>query len=150
LYSRLREPEEDVAVKEPDKEDEGLLVVETPKTPKTGLPLEDGTMPKTPAGLRDEEEDEDEDEFLEVVEACELGRKLGGLLEDVYLPLEEWYLKVSIEKVSRLVPCQIRSSSDLNIRLRPTTWMSPISPATRYYPLLSTTPFICSRRSFLA
>ncbi|CAO1620244.1 unnamed protein product [Parajaminaea phylloscopi] len=38
----------------------------------------------------------------EIVQSSALGRKLNNLLEDVYCPLERWYLRSSLEKAHRI------------------------------------------------
>jgi len=46
------------------------------------------------------EEEEEEEANLELVEKSQLGKAISRQLKEVYIPLEVWYLRSAIERVS--------------------------------------------------
>ena len=47
------------------------------------------------------EEEEEEETRLDLVEDSQLGKAISRQLKEVYIPLETWYLRSAIERVSR-------------------------------------------------
>ncbi|PLW24624.1 hypothetical protein PCASD_01410 [Puccinia coronata f. sp. avenae] len=60
----------------------------------------------------------------EELEQTELGKKLGDLLERVYLPLETWYLRINIEKAHSADEMDLTASPYLSSALDDTFYMT--------------------------
>ena len=65
-----------------------------------------------PAGKEQVLEEEEDEAKLELVEKSQLGKAISRQLREVYIPLEVWYLRSAIERVSLTVRISLAHSAD--------------------------------------
>jgi hypothetical protein len=74
--------------------------------------LDPDATPRISSQKAAEAEEETTEEKLELVEESQLGKAISRQLKDVYIPLELWYLRSAIERVSLIIfPSTRRYSS---------------------------------------